>query len=161
MLLPLEAFLHRVACPFKCITGVLDAVFESVSRCLNPRKRKASSFPAQPASPSMTSSDHRRAHSHADSGWLLAGSQRVLCISARGAPGAGSQVPPALRSEVQPRTPKPGVISPPSHHQLNIISSSTAFGRQRLLKNVAFSPLICSMTPPPCFSISELWQITD
>lgn len=133
MPLPLKASLHRAACPFKCITGVLDAVFESVSRCLNPGKYKASSFPAQSASPSTASSDRRRARSHADSGRLLVGSQQVLHIS------AGSQEPPALHSEVRPRTPKPGAVSPLPHHQLNILPSPTAFGHQRLLEKVASS----------------------
>lgn len=65
-----------------------------------------------------TGSDHHGAHHRG----TQAGHQQVPCMGARGALSTASLMSPAPGSELQPRSPKPGAASAPSHHQLWLLS---------------------------------------
>lgn len=72
----------------------------------------------------------------------------------------GVPVPSASCAEVQAGSPEPGALSPLCHQQLNVTSSPAALGHQCLPERVAPSHSVLP-APLPCFSISELWQISD
>lgn len=134
---------------------VLDSVFNRVSKCLNPGNEQSSSIPTQAAPPS-TKSDHDRAQSQ---GMVPGHGQGPTRVQESVSGGCQVPQPPVPRSRQGPKeawSPLPSLPPAAEHHLLSQSVGDINVCLRKWLLHTRVLP-----APLPCFSISELWQISD